>query len=212
MLALAGNYANLGGKVTLMGKRIHLSRPSKAINNNIFLVPGDRNAEGLMLEHSVQENLDFPRLTRKGHSPFVSQRRNAQEDQKIVDRLSIKTKALHSSVSTLSGGNAQKVVIGKWLNFPMNVLLLADPAKGVDVGAKHDMYALVRELSEKNGTSVILYASDTEELIEQCDRVLVMFEGRVVAELEGEHINEKEIYAATMNVKSQGNEEGSKQE
>lgn len=212
MLALAGNYANLGGKVTLMGKRIRLSRPSKAINHNIFLVPGDRNAEGLMLEHSVQENLDFPRLTRKGHSPFVSQRRNAKEDRKIVDRLSIKTKALHSPVSTLSGGNAQKVVIGKWLNFPMNVLLLADPAKGVDVGAKHDMYALVRELSEKNGTSVILYASDTEELIEQCDRVLVMFEGRVVAELEGEHINEKEIYAATMNVKSRGNEEGSKPE
>ncbi len=204
MLALAGNYANLGGELQLMGKKIRLSSPSKAINQNIFLVPGDRNAEGLMLEHSVQENLDFPRLTRKGHSPLISHRRNAQEDQEIVRRLAVKTKDLHAAVSTLSGGNAQKVVIGKWLNFPINVLLLADPAKGVDVGAKHDMYALVRELSEKNGTSVVLYASDTEELIEQCDRVLVMFEGRIVAELEGEHINEKEIYAATMNVKSEG--------
>ena len=155
-----------------------------------------------MLKHSVQENLDFPRLIRRPHPFIVPHKRYMREDQAVIDRLSVKTRDLNAAVSTLSGGNAQKIVIGKWLNFPIHVLLLADPAKGVDVGAKHDMYALVHELAEKNGTGVILYASDTEELIEQCDRVLVMFEGRLVAEFQGEHINEQEIYAATMNVKN----------
>lgn len=93
------------------------------------------------------------------------------------------------------------MVVGKWLPFDINVLLLADPAKGIDIGAKMDLYQYIVERVQKNNMSVILYASDSEELIEYCDRVLIMYEGQIVANLEGEDINEDTIIACSMRVR-----------
>jgi ribose transport system ATP-binding protein len=104
-------------------------------------------------------------------------------------------------VRTLSGGNQQKVVVGKWLPFQTNVLLLADPAKGVDVGAKRDLYEYILSQVGEKKMSVILYASDNEELIEYCDRLLIMYEGQVVATLEGDDITEDRIIAASLRVR-----------
>lgn len=199
LLALAGSYTNLSvERVTLFGQDIKLNNPSKAISNRIFLVPGDRNVEGLMCNHSVYSNLVYPQMAKKSARTLFSRRKWLVKCDEIIRLLGIKLSDVTVPVSTLSGGNAQKVVLGKWLTFEPEVMLLSDPAKGVDVGAKSDMYHFLRKLAEDKGTSIVLYTSDTEELIEQCDRLLIMFEGRIVKELAGDQINEKAIYQATM--------------
>jgi len=119
----------------------------------------------------------------------------------VVEILSIKTPNIDAPVSTLSGGNQQKVVVGKWLPFDIKVLLLADPAKGVDVGAKRDLYEYIVGLAREKEVGVILYASDNEELVEHCDRVLIMYEGEVVASLTGEEITDDAITAVSMRVR-----------
>jgi ribose transport system ATP-binding protein len=201
MLALAGNYAGVAGEVELNGKKIKLNRPASAIRNSILLVPGDRQLEGLFLGHSVFTNLIFPKLGLKAQPLFTPENKYRKEAADIVDVLSIMTHNLEMPVNSLSGGNQQKVVVGKWLTFDTNVLLLADPAKGVDVGAKRDLYEyIVGEVSE-NKMSVILYASDNEELIGYCNRLLIMYEGQIVATLEGDEINDDAIVATSMRVR-----------
>jgi ribose transport system ATP-binding protein len=106
-------------------------------------------------------------------------------------------------VSQLSGGNQQKVVVGKWLALSPNVLLLNDPTKGVDVGTRQNVYEIISGLAEK-GTSVLLYASDNEELIDNCDRVFIVFEGRIVKEICGDEITEERLVVASLNVEHSG--------
>lgn len=200
MLALAGNYPGIRCSAELNGKKIKLSKPANAIRNSILLVPGDRQLEGLFLNHSVYTNMIFPKLGLKRQPLFTPRKNYRKECEQIVKTLSIKTHNLDTAVGTLSGGNQQKVVVGKWLSFDTNVLLLADPAKGVDIGAKRDLYDyIVKQVKEKN-MSVILYASDNEELIEYCDRLMIMYEGQVVATLEGDDINDETIIATSMRV------------
>lgn len=198
MLALAGNYGNIECESELNGKPIRLNKPANAIRNNILLVPGDRQLEGLFLKHTVFTNVIYPKLGLKKQPLFTPSTRYRQECENIVKVLSIKTANIDMPVRTLSGGNQQKIVVGKWLPFDTNVLLLADPAKGVDVGAKRDLYQyIVNQVRGKN-MSVILYASDNEELIEYCDRVMIMYEGRIVKTLAGDGICEDKIIAASM--------------
>ena len=201
MLALAGKYPGLSCEAEVDGRKVKLSRPVNAIRNNILLVPGDREQEGLFAQHSVFTNLVFPKLGLRRQPLFTPRRQYAKECERIVEVLSIRTGGLDMPVRTLSGGNQQKVVVGKWLTFDTNVLLLADPAKGVDVGAKRDLYAYISEQARKRRMSVILYASDNEELIQHCDRLMIMYEGQVVATLEGPDINEDTIVATSMRVR-----------
>lgn len=201
MLALAGNYPGISCEAEIKGKKIKLTRPANAIRNSILLVPGDRQLEGLFLKHSVFTNIIFPKLGLNRQPLFTPRKKYRKESERVIDTLSIITHSLDMPVNTLSGGNQQKVVVGKWLSFDTNVLLLADPAKGVDVGAKRDLYEyIVNQVKEKN-MSVILYASDNEELIEYCDRLMIMYEGRIVATLEGEDINDDTITATSMRVR-----------
>ena len=206
MLALAGNYHGVRCIAEVKGKRVKLNKPANAIRNNILLVPGDRQQEGLFLKHSVYTNMIFPKMALKHQPLFIPRKKYREECEQIIKTLSIKTHSIDTIVNTLSGGNQQKVVVGKWLSFDTNVLLLADPAKVVDIGAKRDLYDyIVRQVREKN-MSVILYASDNEELIEYCDRILIMYEGQIVATLEGDDINEDTIVAASMRVRDFGGE------
>jgi ribose transport system ATP-binding protein len=200
MLALAGNYPRVACDATIEGRKVELTRPANAIRENILLVPGDRALEGLFLERSVFENLVFPRMGLRGQALFTPRGRYARDCARVVDALAIKAKGLDAPVRTLSGGNQQKVVVGKWFSYKIRVMLLADPAKGVDVGAKRDLYEHIVGRVRGEGMSVILYASDIEELVEYCDRILIMYEGRVVSELEGEDINEDRIITASMRV------------
>lgn len=200
LLALAGAYPEMKCEAELKGKKIKLTRPVNAIRNSILLVPGDRQLEGLFLKDSVYKNTIFPKLALKRQPIFTPAKKYRMECEDIVKKLSVKTHNIDTPVGTLSGGNQQKVVVGKWLTFDINVLLLADPAKGVDIGAKIDLYQYIVDMVKEKNTSVILYASDSEELIQYCDRVLIMYEGQIVDTLEGCDINEDEIVSASMRV------------
>jgi ribose transport system ATP-binding protein len=201
MLALAGNYAGIDCHAEINGKRIRLNKPANAIRNSILLVPGDRQLEGLFLKHSLFTNIIFPKLGLRRQPLFTPRRKYKSECEQVVDVLSIVAHSLDMPVSALSGGNQQKVVVGKWLSFDTNVLLLADPAKGVDVGAKRDLYEYIVNQVQEKKMSVILYASDNEELIEYCDRLMIMYEGQIVAILEGDEINDDTIVAASLRVR-----------
>ncbi len=201
MHALAGAFHSLHCDAELRGKKIKLNRPLNAIKEGIVFVPGDKQLEGLFLKRSVLFNMIFPKMGLPGHPSFIPYDEYRRECEEIVEVLSIKTPTVDVPVENLSGGNQQKVVVGKWLPFDINVLLLADPAKGIDVGAKRDLYQyIVNQVQEKN-TSVILYASDNEELVEYCDRVLIMYEGQIVASLEGGDINQDTIIACSMRLR-----------
>jgi ribose transport system ATP-binding protein len=201
MLALAGSFPGLRCEATIMDKKIRLNKPANAIKNGILLVPGDKHLEGLFLNHSVFDNMIFPKMGNQKHPLFVPFKKYRNECEQVIDVLSIKTSNIDMPVETLSGGNQQKVVVGKWLSFDTNVLLLADPAKGVDVGAKRDLYQFIVNQVRDTKMSVILYASDNEELIQYCDRILIMYEGQIVATLEGDEITDEAIVASSMRIK-----------
>jgi ribose transport system ATP-binding protein len=201
MLALAGSYPGLECTAELSGRRIRLNRPANAIRNSMLLVPGDRQLEGLFLNHSLFTNIVFPKLGLRRQPLFTPRRKYRRECAEAIDMLSIKAHSLDMPVNALSGGNQQKVVVGKWLSFRANVLLLADPAKGVDVGAKRDLYEYILKQVRESQMSVILYASDNEELIQYCDRLLIMYEGQIVASLEGDQITDDAIVSISMRVR-----------
>lgn len=200
MLALAGNYPGISCEATIEGRKVELTRPANVIRENILLVPGDRELEGLFLKKSVFDNLVFPSLGLRGQALFTPRARYMKDCAKIVDVLAIRANGLDAPVRTLSGGNQQKVVVGKWFPYKIRVMLLADPAKGVDIGAKRDLYSYIVGRVRDEGMSVILYASDIEELVEYCDRILIMYEGRIVAALDGEDVNEDKIITTSMRV------------
>jgi len=197
MLAIAGNFRKISCEAKIDGKPIRLTKPSNAIRHGIMLVPGDRQLEGLFSTHSVFSNLIFPKIGLEKNF-IVPHGRLRKDCAQIVDILALKAAGLDVPVSTLSGGNQQKVVIGKWLGLETNVLLLSDPAKGIDIGAKNDLYSYIIGEARSKGMSVILYASDSKELIEYCDRLLIMYEGSIVSTLNTEEITEENIIRASM--------------
>ena len=200
MLALAGNYPEVTGNVEICGKNIRLNKPSNAVRNGMLLVPGDRQKDGLFSRNSIYYNMIYPKLGLPKQPFFTPEKEYRAEAEKVCKALSVRAFNIDVALDTLSGGNQQKIVVGKWLPFDINVLLLADPAKGVDVGAKKDLYDFIMNLVKENNMSVILYASDSDELISYCDRLLIMYEGEVVSELVGKEINEDNIVARSMRV------------
>ena len=200
MLALAGNYPEVSGNIEIHGKKIRLNKPANAIRNGMLLVPGDRQKEGLFTRNSIYYNMIYPKLGLKKQPFFTPEKKYREEAEEICRALSVRAKDIDVDLYTLSGGNQQKIVVGKWLPFDINVLLLADPAKGVDVGAKKDLYDFIMKLVRDKNMSVILYASDNDELISYCDRLLIMYEGEVVSQLTGTEITDDNIVARSMRV------------
>ncbi|MBQ3108625.1 MAG: sugar ABC transporter ATP-binding protein [Clostridia bacterium] len=195
---IAGAIPDARATATVAGKKIHLNSPTTAIRNGIVLVPGDRALEGLFIKSSIYTNTIVPKLALKKQPLLTPRKKYRAEAEEIVKRLKVVTSGIDNPVGNLSGGNQQKVVVGKWLPLDMNVILLADPAKGVDVPAKRDMYALIEQLARENDIGVILYASDNDELISYCDRVVMMYEGKVNCELEKEEITEHNLVSGAL--------------
>ena len=200
---IAGAIPDAHATAVVGGKEVQLKSPKNAIRNGIVLVPGDRALEGLFIDNSIYKNIRIPKLALKGQPLFTPNAKYRAEAEEIVKRLNIVTSSIDNPVGNLSGGNQQKVVVGKWLPFDTKVLLLADPAKGVDVVAKRDMYELVSKMAEENDLGVIVYATDNDELISYCDRVLLMFEGKIVAELNKEEITEQNLVAKSMHMETE---------
>jgi ribose transport system ATP-binding protein len=183
------------GTITLSGAPVSYTHPRQAMLNQVAYVPGDRGSEGLLLSRSILENFQLPSWKRYGFPLRVQRAR--QDAGSVADGLSLVRPSLEAPVNRLSGGNAQKVVIGKWLLRKPRLLLLNDPTKGVDVGTKREFYNLLAEL-RRAGTAILFYSSDDEELLGLCDRVLVLHDGRVSAELSGERLTHSELVGASM--------------
>jgi ribose transport system ATP-binding protein len=186
------------GTVKLFGKEVHFKHPREAMRSGFALVPGDRAREGLLYIRSIFDNLLLPSWRRFGMPLKVNNAK--KEATRVGSSLNLKMAGLEEPVSSLSGGNAQKVVIGKWLMRDPQVLLLDDPTKGVDVGTKAEFYALLTRLSSEQGKTILFYSSDDEELIGLCDRVLVMYDGKIRTELAGESLTKENLIAASLGI------------
>ena len=189
------------GTVKLSGKEVNFKHPRDAMKNGFALVPGDRAHEGLLYIRSILDNLLLPSWRRFGLPLKVDHAK--KEAAQVGSSLNLKMAGLEEPVSSLSGGNAQKVVIGKWLMRDPQILLMDDPTKGVDVGTKAEFYALLTRLSEE-GKTILFYSSDDEELVGLCDRVLVLHDGMVSTELAGETLTRENLIAASLGVAEAG--------
>jgi ribose transport system ATP-binding protein len=189
------------GELSLGDRPIRLRTPADAISAGILLVPEDRRLHGLVLPESVGFNLSLPNLDRL--VGWFGVRRSVEDGfhRHWIDRLRVKTPTAHQPVGLLSGGNQQKVVYGKWLARNPRVLILDEPTRGVDVGAKAEIYALIDELAGR-GVAVWMITSDMEELLGMSDRVVVMHEGKVAGVLQGNALTEESV----MRLATGGNE------
>ena len=201
IMLLAGSLQPTGGKITLGEERYGPKHPRDAIRSAVYLVPGDRLEEGLFTGHSIFDNVIYPRFCLKGTGIVHKFKELMALTDRIISKTEIKTPHARNIVSNLSGGNQQKVVFGRWLQFTPRVLLLNDPAKGIDIQAKDTLYRLVQELA-RQGTAVILYASSNEELICNCDRVLIMFEGRIADEIGHADLSDEVLIKSSLRVKA----------
>jgi ribose transport system ATP-binding protein len=197
---LFGAERATGGQTLVDGRPRRIRRPWEAISARIgiALVPEDRKSEGLLLPMSVRDNLTLAILGRISRLGLLSAKAERAEVEAMVRHLAIRTsRPATPEVGTLSGGNQQKVLLGRWLLTRARVLLLYDVARGVDVGTKHDMYRLITELAAE-GKAVLLYSSETEEVAHMSHRVLVMRAGRVIAELPGPVTDPERIVAESL--------------
>jgi ribose transport system ATP-binding protein len=194
--ALAGLLPSRGN-VQLGGSEVDTADPGKVLRAGIIHLPGDRHAEGLLLQLSVRENttlLSLPSVTRNG---FVQRRREAAVVSEQVARLNVRTPSTETPVSSLSGGNQQKVLFARSLLAEPTVLLADEPTRGVDAGARIEIYQVLRNVAEA-GKAVVVLSSDVVELQGLCDRVLVFSRGEIVRSLEGDEITEENITGAAI--------------
>lgn len=193
---VAGFQRKDSGRILHRGRALSPRRPRDMIRRGICLVPNDRHRQGLFMDQTVGENLAAVALAMQPQPWRLRRRRLSDFVRRTIPRLLIKTRGPAQPVATLSGGNQQKVVIGKWLEGPVDVLLLSDPTKGVDLRARREIYDTIGDLVA-GGSAALVYASDIHELLHHCDRIVVMYEGRVVEALSGAAMTEQRIIAAS---------------
>lgn len=202
LLAMFGVLKGVQGDVALNGAPFVPTSPAACKNAALALVPEDRKTEGLMLSLSIADNLLLPNYAGVSRGPLIDATLAAEEIESSISKLQIKTASPDVSVETLSGGNQQKVVIAKWLALNPDVILLNDPTRGIDVGTKQEIYALIRDLANE-GKAILLYSTDYAELIGCCDRVSIMYDGAVVSDLQGAQLSEQAIVAASLNIQTE---------
>jgi ribose transport system ATP-binding protein len=189
---LFGARRALAGEIHLDGRPVAIRSPSDAIAAGLFLVPEDRRRHGLVLSAGIAPNISLPSLARVSRWGLVSKTRERSLARSMCDRLNIRTPALEQLVALLSGGNQQKVVLAKWLARTPRVLILDEPTRGVDVGAKTEIYALMDQLT-RQGVGILMISSDLEEILGMSDRVLIMHEGNLAGELARAELSEEAV-------------------
>lgn len=186
-----------GGEVFIKGKKAIIRRPQQAINKGIAFLTEDRKGQGLVLSLSVETNLIMANMKRFRNGLLFSKKKIQEGCEENIRSLRIKTPTADTPVESLSGGNQQKVVIGKWANCDADIFVFDEPTRGIDVGAKVEVYNIMNALV-KQGKCVIMISSELPEILGMSDRVIVMREGHVMAEIErdSEHFNQKDIMKA----------------
>lgn len=191
--AIFGIVPPLAGEVRVGGRPLATGDCRRAIAAGVALVPEDRKQQGLILEQSIRQNIALPSLARHQRAGgFCNFRQARQDARRMSSELNIKAPSDHQPVQFLSGGNQQKVVLAKWLAMEPRVLLLDEPTRGVDIGAKQEIYRLMEALAER-GVAILFVSSELEEVLSMSDRVLVMHAGRITGQLPRAELSEERI-------------------
>jgi ribose transport system ATP-binding protein len=188
----AATPGRVGGRIEIDGRPVRIGSPREARRHGLALVTEDRKAEGLHLADSIRENVALPSLARLARFGLRARDREAALARDTVARLGVRATGIGQAVGTLSGGNQQKVVIGKWLATAPRILLLDEPTRGIDVGAKQEIYALVRALAAE-GLAIVMVSSELPELLLLADRILVMSEGHATGTLDRANASEEAL-------------------
>ncbi|RBW69503.1 sugar ABC transporter ATP-binding protein [Bacillus taeanensis] len=200
--ALFGADPAVGTRI-LHNKAVNVSSPQQAVVAGISLVPEERRKEGVLVDFSVIENLALPSLA--NFSKWFVNINKQKEEVKIIEKLSVKTASPFTKVRHLSGGNQQKVAIGKWLNINSDLFIFDEPTKGIDIGAKEEVFALIRGLAEEK-KGILYFSGEFDEILNIADRILVMYDGEIVKEFtRDEATYEKMMHAATGGVENGAN-------
>jgi ribose transport system ATP-binding protein len=190
---LFGVRKAFGGEIRVAGRRVEMESPRDAVEAGLALVPEDRKAQGLVLPMSVRDNLSLVALReRRRACGFRSEESEDSVAREMIGAMRIKTPDDSQEVRLLSGGNQQKVVLGKWLAVRPRVLLMDEPTRGIDIGAKQEIYGLMEDLAER-GVAVLFVSSEMEEILGMSDRVLVLHEGRLAGELARSELSEEAV-------------------
>ena len=200
MCTLAGVLPHNSGEILIKRKRINYHNTRQAIRQGVVLVPEDRKLSGLCLSHSVRKNIALASLHLRLRRGLIDKKAESQVVGDMIQSLHIKTPSEMQTVSFLSGGNQQKVVLAKCLAIKPKVLLFDEPTRGIDVAAKQEFYKIIRELAEE-GIAILVCSSDLLEIIGICDRVMVMYEKKVVDIIEQDRMTEEEIMHSAMGLR-----------
>ena len=186
-----------GGSIEIMGKEVKIKSPEQAIDAGIALLTEDRKGQGLVLAQPIRTNLILSSLKKHSAGALLDERKIEESGQKNMTDLRIKAPSLDEITGQLSGGNQQKVVIGKWVNADADIYIFDEPTRGIDVGAKVEVYNVMNRLV-KAGKCVIMVSSEMPEVLGMSDRVVVMRGGKVMAEIErdSKHFNQEDIMKA----------------
>lgn len=195
--AIFGLQPIIRGTITVNGEKISQPSPTLMRAKGVGLTPEDRKMKGLVLLLSIEDNLTMSSMERISTRQVVSPARRRSLAEKMVRALTIKTTNVNHEAGSLSGGNQQKVVIGKWLNAEVRVLLMDEPTRGIDIQAKDQVYTLVRQLAAE-GVAIIFVSSELEEVLEVADRILVLNQGQIRAELPGAQADLEDVLALAM--------------
>lgn len=192
MRALFGLDRLSSGEIWVKGKKVNIRKPDDAVKRGIGFITEDRKDEGLVLDFTIRENMVLPSLSGFTSKGFISGKREKDFVDLLIKRLQIKTQSRYTAAGDLSGGNQQKVVIAKWVGIGPSVLILDEPTRGVDVGAKREIYQLMNELTER-GVAIIMVSSELPEVLGMSDRILVVHEGEISGELSRAEATQEKI-------------------
>lgn len=195
--AIYGNMRPDSGKVLLEGKELNIRSSAEALEAGIGLLPEDRLLQGLLGQMPITRNVSAASLDKLLRHGFLSEKAETDTAVELCTKLRLKAKNVAALPSSLSGGNQQKVVLAKLLNCDLKVLILDEPTKGIDVGAKNSVYEIIRELAE-NGHAILMVSSEMPEVLGMADRILVMRTGRIVAEMDAAEATQEKILAASL--------------
>ena len=198
------------GTIRLHGRPLDLRSPADAVRHGIAMVTEDRKGEGLLLPHPVRVNITLSRLGDVASAGWIDRGKERSVARRVGERLSLRARSVDQPVSELSGGNQQKVVIGRWLHSDSEVMIFDEPTRGIDVGAKFEIYKLIADLAER-GKAVLAVSSDLKELMLICDRIAVLSAGKLVRVFERGEWTQEEILSAAFSEYMAKNNDGKKQ-
>jgi len=190
--ALFGADRKIAGQVFFAGIPVEINSPADAVRCGIGLVPEDRKNQGLLMDMSVAENMTITNLKKLTFGGLIKKNREMAAAESLINRLKIRTRSLYENVTSLSGGNQQKVILARWLDSNAKIIIFDEPTRGVDIAAKSQIHSLMRELNEQ-GASIIMISSELPEILEMSDRIIVMHEGKITGELNAVAATEETI-------------------